>query len=210
VLKILVSMAGATALAAFLAVASLLVVPGGIVASVRSSPPIERITENKADSSGRVEIWSVGLFACRTECAWGAGIGNFPDTFNNLYPFAGLGRDVGQQRPAHNVYLSVVVETGIVGLTLFLLALAAEWRSLSSPAQVLLAPALRPALLGLLLASVFLSAVWFKYFWLVFVLVRVVEGAAENEPDAPIAERFPEPIRRTGLVGVLPSRDGFS
>jgi O-antigen ligase len=183
--RIVTSAAAVVLATAFLSTASSLVSPGGgILSDLWSSPPVRRILENRAESSGRVEIWAVGLTACETHCAWGAGIGNFAETFSNFYASSGLLNDVGSERPAHNLLLNLIVETGLVGLTLFLLALTAEWRSLSQPALSRLAPSLKPALLALLVANVFLSAVWFKYFWLLFLLIRVTEGAVLGRPAA--------------------------
>jgi hypothetical protein len=52
---------------------------------------------------------------------------------------------------------------------------------------------------AILVAEIFLSAIWFKYFWLVFLLIRVAEGVATRQsvplsivaggPRAVIAEK---------------------
>jgi O-antigen ligase len=115
--------------------------------------------------------------ACRTRCAAGAGLGNFPEAFNQAYPFSAASKNIGLNQAAHNVYLGIAVEMGLGGLTLFLLAILAEWRALTRTPLRERAPGLRAALLGLLTVNVFLSAIWFKYFWLPFLLIRVAESA---------------------------------
>ncbi len=138
--------------------------------------------EERGDS-GRTEIWTSGMLACQTHCVLGAGFGGFPTVYNDVQAFSGTLKDVGLSRAAHNVYLGIAVETGVVGLALLAIALALEWRTITSVRPQHLAPALRGALLGLLVASVFLSAIWFKYFWLVFTMIRVAEGASTVEVE---------------------------
>lgn len=141
------------------------------------------VGDEERGDSGRTEIWTSGLLACHTHCVLGAGFGGFPTVYNDVQAFSGTLKDVGLSRPAHNVYLGIAVETGVVGLALLAIALALEWRTISGVGIRHLAPALRGALLGLLVASVFLSAIWFKYFWLVFTMIRVAEGASWTEVE---------------------------
>jgi O-antigen ligase len=148
------------------------------------NPPVQRLINVQADPSGRAEIWQAGILACENHCALGVGIDNFADIYNEVYPFSGAKRNVGFNRVAHNLYLALVVETGLVGLTLFGVGLAAEWAGLSSRRMMTLAPSLKPLLIGLLVANIFLSAVWFKYFWLVFTMIRVAEASAAPLADA--------------------------
>ena len=142
---------------------------------ILSAPPIQRIFNPEGDTSGRREIWTAGVIACRTYCATGAGFANFPYAFNEEFAFSGAAKSIELNQAPHNVLLGLVVETGAVGLTLFGLGALLEWRSLSTPAMRARIPALRAGLAGIFLANVFLSAIWFKYFWLPFTLARVAE-----------------------------------
>jgi O-antigen ligase len=135
-------------------------------------------------SSGRTEIWTTGLVACRTFCGMGAGLGNFPVVFTDLFATSGAGRNVGLDRPGHGLYLEVAVETGLVGLALLGLALSAEWMALRRVGPI--APALAAALIALLVVDAFESFIWFKYFWLLFMVVRVAEGATAITHAAPL------------------------
>jgi O-antigen ligase len=172
--------ASALAFGAFVSI-SLAVSPRGAVREIFSSGPFERIAERQTDSSGRLEIWTAGRLACETYCAQGAGFGNFPNAYSEVFALSGASENVGANRPAHNVYLSLVVETGFLGLTLLGLALLAEWVALSSFSMRPVEPALKAALVGLLIASIFLSAIWFKYFWLVFAVIRAAESATSRQ-----------------------------
>ena len=106
-----------------------------------------------------------------------------------MFALSAASENVGADRPAHNVYLGMVVETGFFGLSLLALALLAEWVIDSQPAMRWTEPALKAGLVGLLIASMFLSAIWFKYFWLVFALIRAAESATSrreaNLPTSP-------------------------
>ncbi|HYN37591.1 MAG TPA: O-antigen ligase family protein [Actinomycetota bacterium] len=171
-------------------VVSLAISPsGGFVRRILSSGPFERIAQRQTDSSGRLEIWTAGLLACETYCEKGAGFGNFENAYAQVYALSAASENVGASRPAHNVYLGMVVETGFLGLSLLGLALASEWYLVSSRQMRKFEPALKAGIIGLLIASIFLSAIWFKYFWLVFALIRAAESA--TDPQAAIRRSSP-------------------
>jgi O-antigen ligase len=193
--------AGVVSIGVFVAVLSL-VGPAAFgrspVGRFLSSDPVQRLTVVQG-SSGRGDIWKAGLRACRLHCTYGAGLGNFTVAYNESTAFAGASRNVGLDRPAHNVFLGLAVETGLVGLFLFGLALSAEWVLLGAPRVRNLSPSLKPALIAVLIANFFLSTLWFKYFWLVLTMIRATEGAAEASPvdlvaSPPVTEsRLPKP-----------------
>ena len=159
------------------------------------NPPVQRLLSVQADPSGRTEIWQAGTLACEEHCVVGVGIDNFADIYNEVYPFAGAKRNVGFNRVAHNLYLALAVETGLVGLTLFGVGIAAEWAGLSNRRMMMLAPSLKPLLVGLLVANIFLSAVWFKYFWLVFTVIRAAEASHAPLADAEQDHLLPARVR---------------
>jgi O-antigen ligase len=143
-------------------------------------------------SSGRGEIWTAGFLACRVHCAVGSGLHTFSAVFDERYAFSAAGKNLERGQAAHNLYLALAVEGGLIGLTLFLLALVAEWGSVRAPPVASGAPGLGGAMIGVLVANMFLSAVWFKYFWLVFAVNRVAERALEH----PIREPVGDPLTR--------------
>jgi O-antigen ligase len=143
-----------------------------------------RLVDTANRGSNRLDIWTGGFAACRLHCGTGAGIGNFEQTYSDLFAFSGAEVNVGLDRPAHSSYLEIAVEAGVVGLTLLLLALLAEWFALSRRPVFLTSPALGAALASVVFAEVFLSALWFKFFWLALVFVRLTENAVEPIEDA--------------------------
>jgi O-Antigen ligase len=183
-----------SAIASFVII-SIIVWPHGPMAQglerLPESEPVQRIIGAQIGSSGRIEIWTAGQMLCREHCAWGAGLGNFPIAYNDVFPFTGSLRNVGADRPAHNLYIGLAVEIGVGGILLWGLALATEWWTLSAGELRTQAPALKAGLAGLLVATIFLSAIWFKYFWLVFVMIRVAEGIGEPEESLPNVRRSP-------------------
>jgi O-antigen ligase len=158
--------------------------PEGRWATLGSIDPLRRLTSVETGTSGRAEIWTTGYQACRQYCALGAGLGNFPVVFTELFANSGAGRNVGLARPGHNLYIEVSVETGFIGLTLLGIAFAAEWRALRSTGS--LAPALAASLVALLVVDGFESFLWFKYFWLLFIFIRLAERASSPHERATI------------------------
>lgn len=162
-------------------IAALNFFPNGRFAQTIKNESIQRLVHTETGSSGRSEIWTTGRLACRSYCGWGAGFDNFPVVYNNIFPFSGAAKNVGLDRPAHNLYLELAVETGLIGVTLFSLALLLEWKGLKSEQMTRLAPSLGAALIALLVANIFEGQIWFKYFWIVFILIRIVEGVEDRD-----------------------------
>jgi O-antigen ligase len=168
--------------AAVVLVAVFLVVnPGGLG---------QRQFELQTDTSGREEIWTIGLHACREYCLNGAGWGAFPTVYAQELPSVPEARILyrGASFEAHNIFLLVGVEAGVVGLTLLLLALG-----LALAGALRLPPALRgppvAALLGIVVSGFFLSNLEYKFFWAVLMYVAVSETVALTEAEtSPSAE----------------------
>ena len=139
---------------------------------------IQRLANTQNRGSNRIDIWTGGYRACLAHCAWGTGFGTFEEAYTESFAFSGAAVNVGLNRPAHNIYLGLAVETGLVGLSLLLLAMVAEWVQLSSKRMQRVSPSLRAALLAMAVVEIFLSAIWFKFFWLLFVLIRMTESVA--------------------------------
>lgn len=152
--------------------------PQNPVASLVARASIQRLTDTEDKGSGRLDIWSTGYLVCQRYCAWGVGFASFEDAFTESVAFTAGARNRGLARPAHNIYLELAVEAGLIGATLFAIALIAEWIGLSNAKARYISPAMRAALVGLLVSNIFLGTLWFKYFWLVFIMLRLVEGAA--------------------------------
>jgi O-antigen ligase len=186
VIRLITGVIVTVALLGFASFVAISLSPQGRWASVASIDPVRRLIRTEAGSSGRSDIWTTGAVACRQFCASGAGIGNFQIVYTELFAMSGAERNVGLDRPGHNLYIQVAVETGFVGLALLGLAFASEWMALRSTGD--LAPALAAALVALLVVDAFESFIWFKYFWLLFIVIRLAE--CPSLPQGPASARL--------------------
>lgn len=173
-----------TAAAAVLLAVVLLVNPGGVG---------ERQVTNDT-SSGRSEIWAVGLHSCRLYCLTGAGWGSFPVVYEEEQPSVPEARALkgGTAYEPHNILLLAAVEVGVPGLLLVLAALAVATRSaLRLPRYMRGPPA--AALAGTLVSSFFLSNLEFKFFWAVLMYVVISSSvAAVRREERPSRAARPE------------------
>ena len=80
------------------------------------------------------------------------------------------------------------MEDGFIGGALLMIALVLEWRALGTAHLRRVLPSGRAALTGILVANVFLSSLWFKYFWIVFILFRIAQ-ASEHRSTEPVSVR---------------------
>jgi O-antigen ligase len=134
-----------------------------------------RSFESATSSSGRLEIWSVGLAACPDACWYGAGWGTFSTVYAETQasvPSARVLAGTSGAYQAHNVWLLALVELGIPGLVLLAWAVVRgvteSWRL---PRAVRGPP--WSALIGLVFAVFFLSSLEFKCFWMTFILITL-------------------------------------
>jgi O-antigen ligase len=198
VIRLITGVIVTVALLSFASFIAISLSPQGRWAGITSIDPVQRLTRTEVGSSGRSDIWTTGAVACRQFCASGAGIGNFETVFTELFATSGAERNVGLDRPGHNLYVQVAVEAGLVGLALLGFAFASEWTAVRSTGD--LAPALAAALLALLVVDAFESFIWFKYFWLLFIVIRLAERP--SLPRRPTSARLARggEFRRVRLV----------
>jgi O-antigen ligase len=147
----------------------------------------ERVTGANG-GTGRVDIWTVGWRMVEAHPLSGVGAGNFPiASVHYLLEPGVLKRDdfiVDTPKVAHNTYLDVLAELGVIGLALFLsvilFSLVCGIRGARQAERVgdgqleILARALVVALVGLLAADFFVSRQYSKQLWLLFALCPVL------------------------------------
>jgi O-antigen ligase len=146
----------------------------------------------ETSSSGRSDIWAVGLYACRLYCLTGAGGGAFPTVYHQELESVTDARvqERGSTFEPHNIFLLAVIEVGVLGLLLVVLGL-----STAMVGALRLPPAMRgppvAALLGTVVSSFFLSNLEFKFFWAVLAYVAIStavaagpEGREDTSPEA--------------------------
>ncbi len=152
----------------------------GVFALTPLNPPGRLSSES---TSGRIDIWRVGLEACTQYCATGSGWNTFGIVYAETLPRVLEARvsPRGTNFQPHNILLLLLIETGLPGLTLgaagigFILLEA--WRL---PAQ-LRGPPLG-AFVGLLVTGMFIGNLEFKYWWMVPVYIGLVHTVAAGVP----------------------------
>jgi O-antigen ligase len=145
--------------------------------------------------SGRLDIWRVGLEAFKHYGLVGAGLHNFPFAYT---AYAGEAPHFkGILRDAHNIYLCIAVETGIVGLLIFAAAVRAQMRNSSclgkSPEFNHLRIATEAGVWAALVFGLFGTILWDKTFWFSMMLMSAARcSIAGNSPKSLILKgRYP-------------------
>lgn len=177
-----------------------------VAASPATRARLESITQGDKVSSnggtGRAEIWSIGLRAYHGHPIQGSGVGTFTKATPRYLARPGLVRrgDFFSDTPkvAHNMYLHVLVEVGLIGLGLFLLVLLACLTAVARAALLfkragdlkleLLSRTLLAGTAGILVADFFISGQYQRILWILLGLCVGMLGIAR--------ERAPERRRR--------------
>ena len=124
----------------------------------------DHLTET--ESTGRTQIWQVGLHACVDVCDTGSGYGTFGAVYRETYlTQLSLEGNGDREYAAHNVALSTLVEGGVTGLVLLVAALGVLVLGLLRLPADRRGPPLA-AVAGLVVSNMFVSNLGFKYFWL--------------------------------------------
>lgn len=154
----------------------------GAVASPQARERITSATQGEAQGqSGRPTLWTVAWRMVEAKPLTGVGAGNFQDAAKSYLLRPGsLARSdlILEQTPkvAHNTYLGMLAQLGVVGLALFLsilgfslvssLRAAGNFRKRGDPGGEALSRAFAVALIGTLAADFFISQELSKQLWL--------------------------------------------
>ena len=167
----------------------------------------EHLFASDSSGSGRTDIWKVGWRMVEANAIVGVGADNFGNsTIHYLLEPGTIPRSefiVDEQKVAHNIYLQVLAELGLVGLTLFLgiltLSLGAAVKAARGFAQrgerslELLTRALLLALTAILVSEFFGSGLYSKQMWVLLgmcVALRALSkrAAGQSGRETPAAE----------------------
>jgi O-antigen ligase len=154
--------------------------------------------------TGRTDIWKVGWRMVEANPVVGVGAGNFQSSSVHylLAPGQITHSDfiIDEPKVAHNTYLEVLAELGIVGLVLFLAIIAYSLIAALKAARIfsaagdegmeMISRALMVALAGYLTASFFGSREFSNQLWLLLALAPALLNVArmEWERQAPLPE----------------------
>jgi O-antigen ligase len=126
----------------------------------------------------------------------GVGLNNFPSLYQDYTKSIGLAPSASQRSP-HNLYLEVAAETGIIGLTVFLIMVGLAFRSILSARKKFMEAGLEDyahmvtgfaiAFGGYMLAALFVHAAYPRYFYLLlgiaFALPVIFEQMQIDQED---------------------------
>ena len=130
--------------------------------------------------TGRLDIFIAGLQIVKSNPVLGVGIENFGVAYDKYAGNAPVFRGFG--RAAHNAFLQVWGESGVIGLFFFLTAIFMEMKQRrGTPGEVSnIAFAIEGACWGMLVASLSGNIHWSKAFWLCFMLLAIVTRQANT------------------------------
>jgi O-antigen ligase len=189
---------------------AVLVFLGGFFYFKTIAPPdararVTEVTQGEASQDeSRTTIWKVGWRMFEAEPVHGVGAGNFPNAALKFVVRPGEAprsdRLVSEPAVAHNSYLEMFSELGLVGGTLFLALIAFSVVSAARAAHLfeklrdrrmeVLSRALLIATVGTLAADFFISEEFSKQLWLLLALGPALLGLAQRiqaqgEPGGP-------------------------
>ena len=185
----------------------LLILAVGMTTYITSvAGPEERARVTKLDGgTGREDIWAVGFRMIRDSPTNGIGAGNFPiSSVHYLLEPGAIQRAefiVDTPKVAHNMFIGIWAEIGLVGLTLFLIVIGfsissaarAAWafQRLGNERMELLARAFTVTQVAYLSAGLFLSQEFSKQLWLLLAVgpaLLAIAREAEREAAEDVAE----------------------
>jgi len=190
-----------------LAMFATVVLIGGLWFVASSSSSLDRIRDF-GTGTGRVDLWTIAIRMGDAQPVNGVGLGGFPEASGKYLRRPGrlqsgqLGAKLVLDKPheAHNTYLQMFAETGIVGLSLLIGVILAAFRSTwmaarsferaRDPGFAALAWSVLIAQIAALIASAFISNPTDKRTWILLALGPALMALASKSNE------------RTGLEGV--------
>jgi len=178
------------------------VVAVGYFALFASLPARERVT-NVGGGTGRVDLWTVGTRMVEAHPFRGVGTGQFQTASVHylLRPGAIQRGDFILTKPkvAHNTYLNVLAEVGIIGGAMFgailLFSLGCMWRAArelhadGDERLELLVRGLLAGVVGYLVTCLFISENYSKLFWVILALGPALLAAVRAGTRRPVPAR---------------------
>jgi O-antigen ligase len=170
----------------------------GFFAFVASPDQRERVTQvGQGSTTGRSDIWTVGWRMVEANPLKGVGVGQFESSSVHYLIEPGTIRRsdliVDQPKVAHNIYLHVLAEMGVVGLTAFLLILgfalrcallaAREFARRGDWAMDLVSRSVFVGLIGILAADFFASEQFSKQLWLLLGIGPALLAMAQRRNE---------------------------
>jgi len=146
----------------------------------------EEIVKNRFEvalatgGAGRLDIWEVGIMAFIHKPILGYGLSNFPAAYD-MYRY--INSLQGASRAAHSIFLSALVELGLIGVLIVTVMLISHYKTISKINDDYSLP-LKAAFCGMLVQSLTLDVWWRKSFWILLIFINIayfMSQRTENE-----------------------------
>jgi O-antigen ligase len=140
--------------------------------------------------TGRYDIWLAGLEIVKRYPLLGTGLVNFHVVYPTVAGYTHVFPTRGYAREAHNMYLQVCAETGVIGFAFFTAAIWSQMRAVhrASSRRVStdhLGIAIEAACWGQLVAGLSGSIQWNKPFWFASILLALI---SQERPESALNE----------------------
>ena len=159
---------------------------------------LHRLTSLDGGGNGRSDLWHIAWRVTEANPVLGVGLNNYIVVSADYVHEPGLLTAVAliTDRPhvVHNTYLQMIAETGVVGLTLFVIFLIGCMRAALAAARRLdelrelalagLARAIFVAMAGTLTASIFITNGWDRRLWILLAMGPLMLAVASRPSSA--------------------------
>lgn len=161
--------------------AAYLLLPTVAAAGVLMTTHVSRV--GSGSSTGRSQIWRLGLEACPRYCWAGSGWSTFRDVYEQRVLTTPWANRPGNlvRFSAHDFVLAGVIEAGFAGVVLMLAGIGSIVRDLLRIGRDVRAAALA-GLLAIVVSNFFVNNFAFKYFWLGLIYASLVAGGYTRGP----------------------------
>ncbi len=144
---------------------------------------IKGVDDNSLWDRANIVVGGVRMFAHNP--ILGVGTGNFPSRYAD---YKNVGARLGE-KAAHNSFLSILAETGIVGFLIFGMILIASIKNVCDSKKIFeknkemlgLSQGVEIALVGFLVFAFFMTSEYVYSFWVLFALTGCLRNIAEAE-----------------------------
>jgi O-antigen ligase len=152
----------------------------------------EKDVREEASFRGRSSAQQAGWLMFLDNPLFGLGVGNFGNHYQEYSRGLGIDSSRWDQAP-HNLYLEIVTEKGLVGLSVFALLIGTmfagigrarrQFLNLGEPNLASLVVAFRIGIIGYMIAATFLQLSYPRFFWVLIGIGFAIPNVAQNMID---------------------------
>lgn len=141
---------------------------------------IINFTDSSNRAAGRLDIWIVGWNIFKDHFLLGVGLNNFSVAFTDQYVMQSeIVRNMGIGRDAHNIYLGVATELGLIGFTLLISVFVSSLKKIRNSKLDFNNKYFAYSIIIFLLVAGFANTILYKkYFWFSLAIVwLLIQGS---------------------------------